>query len=60
MARIDIDLPQSLLEELERRAQRSGQSRGQAIAGILAQHFGETLHTVFQVSTSGRVACWGL
>ncbi|OSP53813.1 acetolactate decarboxylase [Pseudoruegeria sp. SK021] len=55
MTRIEVDLPNSLLLELDRQAAASAQGRSQMIASILAEHMGERLHTIFQVSTSGAL-----
>ena len=55
MPNITINIPSSLKVTLEREAQRTRSSTSTLVTSALAKYLGESLHTLFQVSTSGAL-----
>lgn len=55
MPKIEIDLPLSLKQALDAEAKVSHQSTDLLITAVLSEHLKMTMHTVFQISTSGAL-----
>lgn len=55
MAHLDVTIPSALLQSLEKEANRTGKSRSAIVIDALARQLGVTVHTLFQVSTSGAL-----
>lgn len=55
MPHLSLSLPTALLHSLDQEAARSGVSRSAVVVEALSRHLGVTVHTLFQVSTSGAL-----
>jgi acetolactate decarboxylase len=55
MANLDITIPRSLVAALNAEAERTRRAVSSVITAALSQYLGITLHTLFQVSTSGAL-----
>ncbi|HWA79079.1 MAG TPA: acetolactate decarboxylase [Acetobacteraceae bacterium] len=55
MANLDITIPRSLVAALNAEAERTKRAVSSVITAALSQYLGITLHTLFQVSTSGAL-----
>jgi acetolactate decarboxylase len=57
MPRISVDIPASLTAALENAAAQSNEDESSIVAAALSGHLGVSIHTLFQVSTSGALVC---
>lgn len=55
MAPMNINIPESLKAQVDAEALKTGESLTSVITRALAQYLGSTMHTLFQVSTSGSM-----
>ena len=55
MVPLICDVPVSLRTALKTRALATGQSEAQLVIAALSQYLAQTIHTLFQVSTSGAL-----
>ena len=55
MANLESDIPASLKAALENEVRRTGKSSSSLVSAALAQYLGVSLHSLFQISTSGAL-----
>jgi acetolactate decarboxylase len=55
MATLNFDIPASIATVLDEEARRTGKSNSSVVSAALAQYLGVSLHSLFQISTSGSL-----